>query len=99
MSNFDETAYYNDEVQPVMDNLLGLLKRHDIPFFFSACIAEKGGKSTYVSELVSPDITGRRLSDNRFPKYVDVNLGFNTIIPRPIEIEVEAREAGLENFN
>lgn len=98
MSNFDETAYYNDEVQQAMDNLLGLLKRHDIPFFFSACIAEKNGETTYVSELVSPDITGRRLTDNRFPKYVDVNLGFNTILSKPLEIEVEAREVSSEKF-
>lgn len=97
MSNFDESAYYEEEVQGVMENLVSMLKKHDIPFFFSACIAEKNGKSRYISELVSPDVTSRTLSDNRFPKYVDVNLGFNTIFTKPLEMEYEARVTESKN--
>lgn len=50
-----------------------------IPMFLTACISDNGKSSEYVSEMISPDVLEPKLSDDRFPKFVNVGLGFETV--------------------
>lgn len=88
---FNESAFYEQEILPIVTELFKKLKSHNIPAYFSACIAngEKGSK--YKTELISADIAERRLTDDRFLKFVDINLGFDTVPNKLMEIEYEAK--------
>lgn len=89
MKEFDETEYYKDQIIPLVNELFKKLKMHNLPAYFSVCIANNGKKSFYETELLSPDIADRFLTEDRFPKYVDINLGFNTVPDKTMNIDCE----------
>ncbi len=92
MKEFDEREYFEAEIQPDIEKLFAKLKLHNIPAYFSACIANDAKESNYSTELLSPDVAERILTEDRFPKYVDINLGFSTVPNNPLEFEYEARK-------
>lgn len=92
MSEFNEKEYLKEEIEPLVREIFAKLKAKDIPAYFSCCFANGSGGSEYFTELLSPDIANRNLCDDRFPKYVDINLGFHTVPYAPLEVEVDVSE-------
>ena len=52
---------------------------NDIPFFFTACVANNDEKSAYRSEGISPESLGFSIADNHFANHINVANGFDTI--------------------
>lgn len=79
---------HEEELKNKIQELARFCMFNGIPLFVTACLSDDGEKTEYVSEMVSPDVLSVNLSDNRFPKYVNVGLGFETV-PANEVIEVE----------
>lgn len=88
MTNFNKKETFEKEIASKLQELAQLCNYHQIPFFAAICVANNGKETEYVSEMISPAITGCELTDDRFPKYVNIGLGFDTV-PSNELIEVQ----------
>lgn len=87
MMDFNKRKH-EEELKNKIQELTKYCMFNGIPLFVTACIDDNGKKSEYISEMVSPDVLDVNLSDNRFPKYVNIGLGFDTVPANEI-IEIE----------
>lgn len=83
---FNKSGEYQAEIQEKIHELKMLCKKHNIPFFFASCTENSRTDSTYVLEMLSPEICQTKLSKNWISKFVDITLGFDAVPPeKPIE--------------
>lgn len=87
---FDHTATYEEEVSKIVDNLKRVCVVRNIPMFLTLGIENTDEETIYKSEMLSPDAHGLELTDNIFPKLVNVLMGFDTVPPSAVtEIDFE----------
>lgn len=87
MMTFDKKEY-EEELKEKIQDLAKFCMFNKIPLFVTACVSNDETDTEYFSEMISPDVLNLKLTDNRFPKYVNVGLGFETVPANEI-IEVE----------
>ena len=50
---YDKKTEFENEIRPQMIKLKKLCIKHDIPFFFSACVKNAEDDSFYVNDILS----------------------------------------------
>lgn len=80
---FDERPFYEERLKKQIKKIRQECQARGVPFYFTACIAntQKDG-CVYVSEAIVPEANGIRLPENHFAQHVNVDLGFDTVLPR-----------------
>lgn len=90
MSNdFDKKKEYEAQIRNLVKELKQACNKAQIPMFFAACVSNDHADSEYELELLSPKICDKTLTKDWFCRFVDVTLGFDTVVPSP-ETEFDA---------
>ena len=91
MNEFNKTSTYDSQIAPAANALVDLCYKHGIPMFFSAAVANTDdGATEFRTEYVSASKVGVTLQDDQLSRHVNVNNGFDTVIPTTLdEIEIE----------
>lgn len=76
---FDKRKVYEEQIKEKVSELKELCTINDIPFFFTACVANDDEKAIYVSEGITPESYGFSISDNCFTNHINVSNGFDTV--------------------
>ena len=77
---FDKTAVYRSAIAPLVKDLVKACAIHDVPLYLCAAVKNTDEKTEYVQDGVSAITSGLVLSDDWFPKMVNVSLGFDTVL-------------------
>ena len=86
---FDKEEVFKTQVQPLIDELMIVCNRHEIPLFVGSCYKNDYDGTKYKLELISPTANNIYLADNKFVDWVNVYNGFTTVLkPRNFEINV-----------
>lgn len=80
--NYDKTKEYEEYVKPQLVGLKKLCIKHHLPFFFATCVKNDDKESIYEKEMYSGLARGLDLTEDFFPDFVKVTLGFKTTMPR-----------------
>jgi hypothetical protein len=70
-----------EEIMPLFEQLKKACVLHQIPFFCTALLSDDGNVSQYISELLSPTVADKDISDDRITPLLNVMNGFNTVPP------------------
>ncbi|MBQ1509211.1 MAG: hypothetical protein IIZ47_07285 [Erysipelotrichaceae bacterium] len=99
ITEFNKTDVYNNEIKKKVEELFFLLRIHQIPAFFSACLSnsEEEG-SEFVYEAVSPASRGLALKEDRISKHIGVAVGFD-VIPSKETMEEDLRDLETREDN
>lgn len=86
--DFDRTNEYKNSIEPLLQEIRAKCYAAEIPFFFLAAVADAKGVTEYKSEIVDTYPNGISLSNDVFPKLLNVMNGFDTIPPSaPMEMD------------
>lgn len=82
VNNFDKTEEYEKEIMDLIAKLRIACNRNKIPMFVSVCVKNDEHNSIYKSEMIGTASAGRKLTDDKIIKFVNVLNGFETIPKR-----------------
>ena len=85
--SFDKRELFEKECRVHLENLRSLCTMFQIPFYFSACVADSGKESEYIREAVLTSTTGVKLSNDQLKKHLLVGLEFD-VIPKKSNLEI-----------
>jgi len=88
---YDKREEYESEIKPQLDKLKRLCIKHQLPFFFAACVANNEKESVYEKDIYSGLAKGLDLKQDYFPDFVKITLGFETVFP-VTKIEIDPNE-------
>ena len=84
ISVFDKKDVYEQEIAPIVKELLRACSINDVPVFVSCCVANSEEKAEYKHEMLAPEVRNLKLSDDLFMKFTAVTLGFETVLKNEI---------------
>ena len=88
-TTYDKKAAYEEKIAPMMTTVESLCKELNIPFFFTAAVANSERDTEYVNESRSALPMGVVLTDDKIVDHLKVCSGFRAIIPDTIpEIDI-----------
>ena len=76
--NFNKKAKYDEHIKEKMEEVKKLLEEHEIPYFFTACIANSENGTEYKSEVLSPESLGFSVEENHMEDHINILNGFTT---------------------
>lgn len=89
-TEFDREAYFQKECQPLLKELHEQCILGGIPYFWTACVKNGGGKSEYVSDGMLTGSAGIHLDDDHIKRHLLVSCGFDvTSEKRDVEIMMD----------
>ena len=89
---FDAKKEYDAEIAPLVREILRRCNDYGIPMFFAAAVAETEENGTvYKNEMLSCNIAGRQVSNDRIARFCNVLQVYNVIHPNE-EFEMSADE-------
>ena len=94
---YNKKTEYESEIKPQLIKLKKLCIKHNIPFFFSACVENTENTSNYENEILSALSKGLDLNKDFFPGFVKVTLGFETIYPQD-KLEINPGDIDFNDF-
>lgn len=77
----NQTKLIADEIAPHVEAIKLACVKNGIPFFFSIAAEDDGKTTKYISEILSPKISGTQLTEDRITNMLNVANGFNTVPP------------------
>lgn len=95
-TDYDKTQFYEERIAPLVQKLCDVCYEGDVPMFFSACVANKDGKSEYKREEVSPDDRKLILYDNQLNRHLCVACGFDVISRIKYDVDPSVEKALLD---
>ncbi len=81
---FDYTSIYKKELDNKIKEIEKICNNNKIPFFISLCTFNDENITKYENTLVSPYKHELKITDDYFPKYVNVVNGFSTVPPADV---------------
>lgn len=78
---FDKSKLYDEQIAPLVKDVIAHCAMYRIPCYFSACVANTKTESDYRNEGVLCGSTGIHLTDDRITGHLNVSLGFRTSPP------------------
>ena len=78
---FDYSKEYDEKIKPLIFKLRKQCYHAGIPMFVTCAVADDGNKTTYKSEMLSPRVTQKEVSQNYIADMVNILNGFTTIPP------------------
>lgn len=80
IEKYDKKEQYEQAIQPLVRELVSKCYVAGIPCFFAAAIKEDES-TEYSNEMVSAAVLGKKLSDDRIARFVNVIRGYDVIPP------------------
>lgn len=80
-TSYDKTDYYNEAIASLIEEVEKRCKSAEIPFFFTAAVAEQNNKTEYRSVGLTPLPMGKHLSNDQIAQHINVTLGLETVLP------------------
>ena len=81
MTTFNNEEIYSNKIKNIVDELRRACYEAGIPMFLSMAVAQTKDSTKYQTEAVSPEYIDVPLVDDKFPKFINVNNGFDTVYP------------------
>lgn len=81
MTTFNKEDAYNNNIKNIVEELRNACYEAGIPMFLSMALAQTKDSTRYQTETISPDYLDTQLLDDKFPKFINVNNGFDTVYP------------------
>ena len=89
-TEFDKKEIYEDFVEEKILELVRLCNQHKLPFFMTVAVANDDNHTEYKSNMYASATNDIMLSEDHFPKHVNVLNGFETVPKRKLsEIDFE----------
>ena len=77
----DNNAVISEQIAPKVEEIKKICAMYNIPFFFSVLAEDDGENSKYISEIISPSVTGVHATNDRITPLLNVMNGFDTVAP------------------
>lgn len=84
MELYDKRALYNEQIKPLIQEIEQRCVIAEIPFFFTAAVANSEKNTEYASAARTALPMGIHLRDDQFINHVKVSAGFEVIMPDEI---------------
>ena len=81
MTTFNKEDIYNNKIKDIVDELRSACYEAGIPMFLSMAVSQTKESTRYQTEAISPEYIDTPLVDDKFPKFINVNNGFDTVYP------------------
>lgn len=80
-TQFDQTVWWDRECKPILDELIRQCRIYQVPFFWTACVANGSHGSVYHSDCAGPASMGLTLRDDQIAKHLSILRGFTPVPP------------------
>ncbi len=80
---FDKSEEYNRQIKKYVQKIKKACIDCNVPFFFAACVQNDENGSQYEMDSFSALSGDMHLTEDFFPEFMKVTLGFKADIPRP----------------
>lgn len=90
---YNKEQEYDEKIAPLIKNLMLECQKIGVPMFFSAAVANEGGKTKYRSEMISPLVFNTELYDDKLTSELLILNGF---VPSKGDIPIEDEEMAEE---
>ncbi len=93
--SFDEKAYFQKEIAPLIKQIRNKCLLTNISFFFVACVGNDNNDTKYVTEILSPATVGTKLTKDYFTQLILASKGIKNefySIPKIMEKRLEGDE-------
>ena len=78
---FDKTEAFNENIEPMIKELVKACKFYEIPLYVTACTKSEKEETTFRNYHVSTVINNQKLKDDQISKHILVSNGFEPYIP------------------
>lgn len=78
--NYDKTDVYNEKIVPLLDQLEKICTKEQIPFFFSAAVANNEETTSYEQRARTAAPMGFGITKDLLVEHVKVCAGFEVVV-------------------
>ena len=90
LTEFNKEKVYKEKIEKLVDELRQICNQENMPMFLAICTSNNKKCTTYHKEAVTAATHEVKLKEDLIPKFINVTLGFETILPNEIpDIEIE----------
>lgn len=78
----DNRKIIKEKIAKPLKEIMNVCRENEIPVFFAVAVTDDGEKTEYLSEILSPAVAEKELTDDKITKMLNVMNGFDTLPPR-----------------